>query len=274
VRRWLIVLVPIIVLGLAGPAAAQTTLDQVAQGLRRDPVYVDSGAERAITAAAADDLRARVRGAGTPIFVAVLPSSALAEAGGNPNQLAAQLAKQVGRSGTYAVIVGDSFRAGSDVLPTGTPAVLASAALAKQGDGTAAVLAAFVDSVKAQPARNSGSGPSSGNGNTSAATPAKSSDSGGVGSGTIVLLALLVAGGGGLFFWVRKRRRKKEKEAAEIEAAERRQLEAELSVLSEDVIALVRREQQNGTVLGCIVQYGGQTPLKLSLALTAAGAIS
>ncbi len=39
----------------------------------------------------------------------------------------------------------------------------------------------------------------------------------------------------------------------------------------EDVIALVRREQSNGTVLGCIVQYGGQTPLKLSKALTAAG---
>ncbi len=40
---------------------------------------------------------------------------------------------------------------------------------------------------------------------------------------------------------------------------------------AEDVIALVRREQQRGTVLGCIVQYGGQTPLKLSHALTAAG---
>src|SRR5580658_1013701 len=39
----------------------------------------------------------------------------------------------------------------------------------------------------------------------------------------------------------------------------------------EDVIALVRREQQNGTLLGCIVQYGGQTPLKLSLSLTSAG---
>ena len=40
---------------------------------------------------------------------------------------------------------------------------------------------------------------------------------------------------------------------------------------SEDVIALARREQQNGTLLGCIVQYGGQTPLKLSQALPAAG---
>ena len=40
---------------------------------------------------------------------------------------------------------------------------------------------------------------------------------------------------------------------------------------AEDVIALIRREQQAGTVLGCIVQYGGQTPLKLSQALAKAG---
>ncbi len=40
---------------------------------------------------------------------------------------------------------------------------------------------------------------------------------------------------------------------------------------AEDVIELVRREQQNGRVLGCIVQYGGQTPLKLSQALPDAG---
>jgi carbamoyl-phosphate synthase large subunit len=39
---------------------------------------------------------------------------------------------------------------------------------------------------------------------------------------------------------------------------------------TEDVIALVRREQSNGRVLGCIVQYGGQTPLKLSQALSKA----
>ena len=39
----------------------------------------------------------------------------------------------------------------------------------------------------------------------------------------------------------------------------------------EDVIALIRREQERGELLGCIVQYGGQTPLKLSQALAAAG---
>ena len=40
---------------------------------------------------------------------------------------------------------------------------------------------------------------------------------------------------------------------------------------AEHVIALVRREQARGEVVGCIVQYGGQTPLKLSHALTEAG---
>ncbi|NVN13597.1 carbamoyl phosphate synthase preATP-grasp domain-containing protein, partial [Nguyenibacter vanlangensis] len=40
---------------------------------------------------------------------------------------------------------------------------------------------------------------------------------------------------------------------------------------AEDVIGLIRREQEQGEVLGCIVQYGGQTPLKLSRALEAAG---
>ncbi len=40
---------------------------------------------------------------------------------------------------------------------------------------------------------------------------------------------------------------------------------------AEDVISLIRREQERGEVLGCIVQYGGQTPLKLSQALAAAG---
>ncbi|HJS86157.1 MAG TPA: carbamoyl-phosphate synthase large subunit [Acetobacteraceae bacterium] len=40
---------------------------------------------------------------------------------------------------------------------------------------------------------------------------------------------------------------------------------------AEDVIALVSREQERGAVLGCIVQYGGQTPLKLSQALARAG---
>ncbi|HUM08092.1 MAG TPA: carbamoyl-phosphate synthase large subunit, partial [Acidocella sp.] len=41
-------------------------------------------------------------------------------------------------------------------------------------------------------------------------------------------------------------------------------------LFGEDVISLLRKEQEKGTLLGCIVQYGGQTPLKLSQALEAA----
>ena len=42
-------------------------------------------------------------------------------------------------------------------------------------------------------------------------------------------------------------------------------------VTAEDVIELVRTEQRNGTVLGVIVQLGGQTPLKLADDLESAG---
>ncbi len=40
---------------------------------------------------------------------------------------------------------------------------------------------------------------------------------------------------------------------------------------AEDVLEIVRIEQQNGTLKGVIVQFGGQTPLKLAHALEAAG---
>lgn len=42
-------------------------------------------------------------------------------------------------------------------------------------------------------------------------------------------------------------------------------------VTAEDVIEIIRKEEQNGKVLGAIVQLGGQTPLKLSHDLQAAG---
>ena len=40
----------------------------------------------------------------------------------------------------------------------------------------------------------------------------------------------------------------------------------------EDVLAVVRREQSAGADVSCIVQFGGQTPLKLALGLQTAGA--
>jgi len=40
---------------------------------------------------------------------------------------------------------------------------------------------------------------------------------------------------------------------------------------AEDVVEIIRKEQESGTVKGVIVQFGGQTPLKLAHALEAAG---
>ena len=39
----------------------------------------------------------------------------------------------------------------------------------------------------------------------------------------------------------------------------------------EDVLAIIEREKSNGGDVACVVQYGGQTPLKLALPLQAAG---
>jgi carbamoyl-phosphate synthase large subunit len=39
----------------------------------------------------------------------------------------------------------------------------------------------------------------------------------------------------------------------------------------EDVLSIIETEQANGAQVSCVVQYGGQTPLKLALSLQAAG---
>ena len=43
------------------------------------------------------------------------------------------------------------------------------------------------------------------------------------------------------------------------------------SLTAEDVLEIIHTEQSNGTLKGVIVQFGGQTPLKLAAALEAAG---
>ena len=74
-------------------------------------------------------MRDAIRAADTPIYVAVLPASAADAAGGDPAEVARQLSEAVGRPGTYGVVVGDSFRAGSSELPSGEAGQLATEAL-------------------------------------------------------------------------------------------------------------------------------------------------
>jgi hypothetical protein len=228
---------------LAGPAPAQSTaqgtavLDRAAAALRSDPVYVDPDAEGPgkIDADAAESLRRRIRSSGSAIFLAILPESAVAEAGGDVNRLPEAIATRTGLSGTYGVVaVGDgtSFRAGATSGTPGRAGSLATAAAqAHSSEGTEAVLADFVNRIaQAQggqvPAQTSpldeGSGDSGGD------------SGGGGGSSALPLLLLIGAGGGGLWYWQRKKTRAR---AAE-DRRNRSVLEAQLAVLADDVVNL------------------------------------
>jgi hypothetical protein len=222
---------------LAGPARAHTTAQSTAQGtavldraaasLRSDPVYVDPDAEGPgqIDAAAAERLRRRIRSSGSAIFLAILPESAVAEAGGDVNRLPEAVATRTGLSGTYGVVaVGDrtSFRAGATSGTPGRAGSLATAAAqAHSSEGTEAVLADFVNRIAQAQGGQGGA----------AQTPDQ--DSGG-GSSALPWLVLLGAGGGGLWFWQRKKTRERT-------AADRRNrsvLDAQLAVLADDVVNL------------------------------------
>ena len=189
-------------------------------------MYVDTDAERALSEAEINDVRSAIRGANTPIYIAVLPASAADLAGGDAAEVAGQLADAVGRPGTYGVIVGDRFRAGSTELHAGEAADLAQAALDANGDDTAAVLNDFVDQVGDAAGASGGSG--------------GSSEGGDDGSGSSWVLPAVIAagaGGAGLLVWRRSRRRRAEAaERARAEEADRQLLKAELSVLADDVV--------------------------------------
>jgi hypothetical protein len=213
----------------AGAASTSVDLEEVVGELRSDPVYVDPDAERVLGEDEVDELRSAIRDADTPIYIAVLPAAAVDLAGGDPDEVASQLAEAVDREGTYGVVVGDSFRAGSSELPAGQAAELAADALGAEGDDTVAVLTGFVDRVSDAAASGGGSSGSEDGGDD---------DDGGTNWVLPVLLAG-AAGVGGALLWRRSRRRREEAAArARAEAADRQILQAELSVLADDVVRL------------------------------------
>ena len=199
-----------------------TTLEDVGAELRRDPVYVDpllSGTtERSVTDAEADQLRAAIRDAGTPVFVAVLDRSAAA----SPEAALDGLLQATGLSGTYAVVLGGQFRANSTEV--GGAGGLASAAFQEHRDaGTFAVLQGFIGAI---------SGAADGG---STARDGGSSDGGGSS-----LAPLLLLGGGGVALWAFSRRRRHgahQVSRREFDA-DVQMLRAELSVLADDVMLL------------------------------------
>jgi hypothetical protein len=125
---------------LAGPALAGPWVDRTAGSLRDDPLYVHPAARPTLSLPDQEKIRARLALVGTPIFVAVLPTQALAEAGGDANRLAALVGASVGRPGTYLVAAGGEEGAGSNTLARGAAANRATVAFREHPDLDAAIL--------------------------------------------------------------------------------------------------------------------------------------
>lgn len=198
-----------------GPAQARTSIDSVASGLRSNPVYNDPAAENALTPGQAADLRTQIEGTGIPIYIAVLPASAAAETGG-PDALLRDLRNAVGRSGVYAVIAGNAFRAGST---EGSVTSVADAAFQSQsGNGPYAVLEAFVTGVDEQYSGSSSAGAASG-GSSGSMWP------------VLIVLALIGAVIVAVALWARRKSR----------AAQAQRIAALRGVLDKDVTQLGER---------------------------------
>ncbi len=126
-------------LALGAQARAGERIDAAVAGLQANPVYVDPDAELAIGSAEQDRIRSAIDTSGAgPVYIAILPAAAENETGGNPDGVLQALHDGMRRPGTYAVVVGRHFRAGSEgVLPQGVAGKLATEALnAHRGDAS------------------------------------------------------------------------------------------------------------------------------------------
>ncbi|KJY24885.1 hypothetical protein [Streptomyces katrae] len=192
-----------------GPAA-------VAEALKKGPVYVDPGAAAQLSQAQADALAAKIKAAGKPLFVAVLPATPAFPA----DSVLRTVRTETGITGLYAIRLGDGFNAGADraVMPVNAVRNLTDAVKAGGAVDAATELNNFVDQALPQ---MKGHAPASWGGGTG----------GGSSAGTLIALGAVavVAGGGGYLLVKRNRRRKEEA---------RREAVARLSVVvDEDITA-------------------------------------
>jgi len=227
-------------LAAAGPAHAQGTLTTAADELRQSPVYVDPDAERALSDGQADRLRRLIRSEGAgPMYVVVLPGSATDQAGGDPSAVLRDIARDLGEPGTYAGVIGDSFRAGSVGVDVPASELAGQSLEAHARDGTFAVLEDFVKRVG--DARSGGGAGSRGPGG---------------GSFPWVLLALI--GAPLLLFGLgRRRQRRRQEEAARAELEEVKQVAREdLIALGDEIRALDLDVQMPNVDAGAKEHYG------------------
>jgi hypothetical protein len=209
-----------------GVAFAGTVIDRAVQCLKTSPVCVEGGG--ALAPADARALRGEIvhLGAG-PMFIAVLPASAVDRAGGSAGKVLTILHDGLGRRGTYAVVAGPSFRAAATRGFPHAPPLAEAAFNGRSGRGVQAVLADFVRRVAE--AKQSG-----GVSRDFAPTGGPGGDTGGGGGGggssggpVLAVLGLAALGGGAFFLNGRRQRRlREERRPAEVKPVARDDLEA------------------------------------------------
>jgi hypothetical protein len=230
VKRLLLLAAVSAALVLAPAAQAGPLVDKAVAALQSSPVYVDPGAELAISATDQNRLRQKIDSVGAgPVYIAILPAAAEQEAGGSPDGVLQAIHDALGRKGTYAAVLGRHFRAGSDVLASGVAGRLATEALdSHRGQGVTPTLLDFVDRVASERAGGASGGGGGGGGQPS--------------SGGSALIGLLVAGGVG-FLLIRgvRKRRQGQQELAEVKAA----AHDDLIALADDVQKLEQPVESN-----------------------------
>ncbi|MEW2489072.1 hypothetical protein [Streptomyces sp. NPDC048411] len=197
-------------------AHAASGTGEVAEALKKSPVYVDPQAEDQLAKADAEALAKKIEDADKPVFVAVLP-----EAGQFPKETVLKDVRSLtGITGVYAIRLGDGFNAGADaqVMPRSAVDNLKGAVKRSAPADVKAQLNSFVDQALQQA---KGSAPSSW---------AESDEEGSGATGLLVAGGVLVAGGAGAYALYRQSKRKKEKR-------ERAELEALRVVVDEDITA-------------------------------------
>jgi hypothetical protein len=206
-RGVLIACVAALALPAAAGAHSAILIREAAQALQRDPVFVHQAAIPSIAPTEAEELRRRIREAGGGIAVAVLPADTLHEAP-TAEYVLGEVARQVGRPGTYVVVVGGQFRAASSAgRERARVPGLADAAFAEHGhEGLAPTLSAFVDAVAE--ARGRG-------------------DDDGYGAGAVGLGLLAAGAAGAVGVFAVRRRRQRFRELARVK-----------EVAEEDLLAL------------------------------------
>ncbi|WP_225823085.1 hypothetical protein [Streptomyces naphthomycinicus] len=183
------------VFALAPGARADTGVSAIAQALREGPVYVDPAARDQLSAADADTLAARIKDAGKPLFITVLP------AGYPTADLFTNLRSATGVTGLYGIRLGDRFdaRADSSVMSASARQNLVTSV---QGEDAKAQLTDFTDRALAN---MGGHAPKSWGGSAG--------DGGGASTTALITAgAVVVAGGAGAYALVRRNRRRREEE--------------------------------------------------------------